>query len=170
MRFFKSVVIFAVFSLVTLFCYAQMPVPASPTPAPLSTLTPLPSPAPAQPVPAASPAGSALAADPDIQPPSWVLGVLEAAKSLPVVGPIVTKVAIYLGVLCSILTALVCFLLTSLKAVSGVANIAGLAEFTTKLESFKTGPIMYWLKYFSMYNAQKPAVAQAALSIEKPAA
>ncbi len=104
----------------------------------------------------APPAGTVPVAEP-AAPPQWAEAVLVAAQKLPVVGPIVSKIILYLGIFSSILTALVAFLLTILKAISGIANLTGLVSFAEKLQVFRDGKIMYWLKYLSMFNAKKPS-------------
>ena len=88
-------------------------------------------------------------------PPKWVEELIVIAQDLPVVGPIVSKVLIYLGIISAILTSLIAFLLTAISALSKVLNLAGLVNFAAKLQAFKDGPIMYWLKYASLFNAKK---------------
>lgn len=101
-------------------------------------------------------------------PPQWVLDVLASAQKLPTIGPIISKAVVYLGVLCSLLTGLVAFLLTGINALKGVVNLAGLADFAAKLEAFKDGKILYYLKFFSAFNAQKTALAPAPSDQSKP--
>jgi hypothetical protein len=115
-----------------------------------------PSVAPEPAVPVAEPAA----------PPKWAQDLLVQAEKLPVVGPIISKALVYAGILVSVLTAIVAFLLTLLSAVSGIAGLSGLAAFASKIQAFKDGKIMYWLKYLSMFNAQKPVVAAAGAPAE----
>jgi hypothetical protein len=109
-----------------------------------------------------SPALALTAADPVVvkdtsaAPPIWMQDVLVSIKKLPMVGPLVVKVLNWLGVLCSILTALAAFVMVVLKALTGVLNVAQLTELSAKVQAFQDGKILYWLKYLSMFNAQKP--------------
>ncbi len=89
-------------------------------------------------------------------PPKWAEDVIVQAEKLPVVGPIVSKVLLYSGILSAILTSLIAFLLTSLYAVSKISQLAGANDLAAKVEEFKNGKVMYWLKYLSMFNAKKP--------------
>lgn len=88
-------------------------------------------------------------------PPQWAQDVLMSAEGLPIVGPLVAKALVYAGILAAILSALVLCLLTILNALSGVLNFSGLATAVLAIQDFKNGKIMYWLKYFSLFNAQK---------------
>lgn len=97
-------------------------------------------------------------------PPQFAQDIIVAAQKLPVIGPFVAKGLLYLGILSSILTAAIAFLLTVLSALSGIASLANLTSFGSKLVAFRDGKIMYWLKYLSMFNAQKPTVQVAAVS------
>lgn len=90
-------------------------------------------------------------------PPQWLQDLIIAAQSFPIVGPYLTKIMMYIGVIGSILTALVAFLLTGINILSGIASFSGLGGIATVLMNFKNGPIMYWITYFSNFNAQKPA-------------
>jgi hypothetical protein len=129
--------------------------------------TPLP-PAPTT-TPAASSAQVSVAAP--AAPPQWAQELLVFIQNMPVVGPIISKAIVYIGIVGSLITALVAFLLTALKALSGISGLAGLANLQTTIQNFKNGPIMYWLMYFSNFNAQKqPSVAAAVASAVKKAA
>lgn len=93
-------------------------------------------------------------------PPQWAVDVMTTAQELPVIGPIVSKALLYLGIVSSIVTAFLAFLLTSLNALKSLSNFAGLVSITQKLETFQNSQIMYWLKYVSLFNASKKVVAQ----------
>jgi hypothetical protein len=88
-------------------------------------------------------------------PPTWAQEVMVTAQKLPLVGPILTKAVLYLGILSSLLTSFVAFVLGALKLVSTVSNLAGIAGFADKVVAFQNGKFMYWLKFFSMFNAKK---------------
>jgi len=55
----------------------------------------------------------------------------------------------------------VTFLIGACKALqfTGLAGIIGLEQ---ALETFQGGPIMYWLKYLSIFNAKSPPQNKAA--------
>lgn len=91
-------------------------------------------------------------------PPKWAEDLIMASQGLPVAGPFISKALLYLGIISSILTALTAFVLTVANVLKGISNIAGLTNFSMKVDDFKNGKIMYWLKYFSMFNAKKAVV------------
>jgi hypothetical protein len=156
-----------VFCLLTFATAAFAQTPASPAPAPAAVASPLPAiaplPATATPVvvapspivaPAQVPVGDVAVAAP-AAPPAWFQEVLTNAQSLPVVGPYIAKALVWLGIIAALLTALVAFLLAISASLKGVLNVAGLNNFATEVQAFQDGKIMYWIKYFSMFNAQK---------------
>lgn len=102
------------------------------------------------------PVGSVAVATP-AAPPSWAQDLIVTVEKLPVVGPFVAKALLYLGILASILTVLVATILTILNSLSGVFTASGLSEAAAAIIKFRDGPIMYWLKFLSLFNAQKPA-------------
>jgi len=89
-------------------------------------------------------------------PPEWAQELIAAAEKLPVVGPIVSKVLVWVGILAGITTTLVGTLLGIINTLMGVANLSGLASAAAALANFRDGKIMYWLKFFSLFNAKKP--------------
>ena len=98
----------------------------------------------------------ALTADPILNPPSWLAQLIVSLKEFPVVGPYAVTVLQWLGVLVSILTGLLAFLLMALKSLSTVLNFASLFSLAEKIKALENSKVMYWLKYFSMFNATKP--------------
>ena len=88
-------------------------------------------------------------------PPAWAQDVLEIAEKTPYVGPYLSKALVYVGVLSTIVTAFIAFLLTGLAALARVLNFAGLVRFAAKVAIFRDGKFMYWLKYISLFNAKK---------------
>lgn len=88
-------------------------------------------------------------------PPQWLVEALKLVYGLPTIGPILAKVMQWAGVLAVILTSLVAFLLGIVAILKPVANWAGLKNFAILLDEFKNSKIMYYLKYLSMFNAQK---------------
>lgn len=104
---------------------------------------------------APSPSPSVVAVAEPAAPPQWAQDLISTAQSLPVVGPVVSKVLLYLGILSSILTLLAGFVLSTISVIARVSNLAGLGVVAARVTEFKSGPIMYWLKFFSLFNAQK---------------
>lgn len=88
-------------------------------------------------------------------PPSWLEDAVVTAKQLPVIGPFVVIVFKWLGLLVAITTALFAFLWTVLKSLQGVANSTSLYGLSTKLAGIENSKVMYYLKAFSAFNAQK---------------
>jgi hypothetical protein len=89
-------------------------------------------------------------------PPAWAQDVMVAAQKLPVVGPFISKALLILGIVAAILTALAGFLISAIQALKGVFTWAGLTDAANVLVVFQSGRFMYWLKFFSMFNAKKP--------------
>ncbi len=104
----------------------------------------------------AAPAVDTVAVAEPAAPPKWAENLMVAAQKFPVIGPILAKVLLFTGIISSILTALAAFLLSSMSAISRGFNLAGLVVAAQKIEAFKKGKIMYWLQYFSLFNAEKP--------------
>jgi hypothetical protein len=91
-----------------------------------------------------------------VTPPDFVVKLLTFVQGLPVVGPIVSKVVQIAAIAGSILTLLVAFLLSLLKIVAPLMSAVsadGVAAFLTAQQNSKW---MYWLKYFSFFNAKTP--------------
>jgi len=89
------------------------------------------------------------------QPPEWLVKTLEHIYAIPVVGPVVAKAVQWLGVIAVILSSLVAFLMVSVRALIPVLNYARLASFAMALQKFEASKVMYYLKYFSLFNAKK---------------
>lgn len=88
-------------------------------------------------------------------PPAWAQDVMVAAQKLPVVGPIISKALLLLGIVAAILTALAGFLISALQALKAMFTWGGLTNAANAIVAFQSGRFMYWLKFFSMFNAQK---------------
>ena len=146
------VMFFAIFSLSVFADSAQtvgMPVPvvSAPVPPPPAVAPAIAAPAAVAVVPVAEPAA----------PPTWMQNLIVFVQGLPVIGPIAAKVFMYAGLLSVILTSLVAFLLGILSVLSkAFGSVGALQSLSAWIEEFKDGPIMYWLMYFSNFNAQKP--------------
>lgn len=105
----------------------------------------------------ASPSPSVVAVAEPAAPPAWAQQLMVTAQKLPVIGPIVSKALLYLGILASVLTMLAGFLIGALQAISGAFSYAGLTNAVAAIGAFQNGKFMYYLKYFSLFNAQKPS-------------
>ena len=105
-------------------------------------------PAPVAVVPVAAPAA----------PPAWIQSLLTVVSNLPIIGPYASKAMLYVGMLSLVLTSLVAFLLGLMSTLSAAfGSIPALQSISAWIEEFKDGQFMYWLKYFSNFNAQKPS-------------
>jgi hypothetical protein len=130
----------------------------------VSTAMPTPMPAVSTPVAAPSPAATPVpvvtvqAAAPTT-PPTWALELLTTVQGLPVIGPLASQAIMYLGIFAAILTSITAALLAILSSLSGVMTFSGLTKAVAWIQGFKNGKIMYWLTYFSNFNAQKPPSA-----------
>lgn len=88
-------------------------------------------------------------------PPTWLQDALLQAKNIPFIGPYVVMVFQWLGVVVTLLTGLFAFLWAALKSLQVVASAAQLAGLAEKLAMLENSKIMYYLKAFSAFNAQK---------------
>lgn len=109
----------------------------------------------ASPAPAASPQPMVAVAEP-AAPPVWAQDMMTTAEKLPVIGPIVTKALLYLGIVSSLLTMFCAFLISVLGVLESAFSWSKLFTAATAIADFKNGKIMYWIKFFSMFNAKKP--------------
>ncbi len=155
----RPIILFFLFLCVIPACpsYADSP---TPTPSITVTLTP-PAPSAVAPSNTTSPGPAVTVAAP-AAPPQWAQDLMVQAEKLPVVGPIVTKVMLWAGILGAILTTLVGALLGILNMLTGIANLSGLTRYATLLAAFRDGKVMYWLKFFSLFNAKQPPTTGSA--------
>lgn len=90
-------------------------------------------------------------------PPQWLVEALKMVAKLPMIGPILTKIFQWAGVLSVVLTLLVAFLLGIVKALKAVMSFSPKWESWVQwLEAFEHGQFMYYLKFLSMFNAKQP--------------
>jgi hypothetical protein len=145
--------------LCTSLAFAQTPVTAPPlvvaSPAPQVV-------APASPISTVN--ANAVAQNPDAAPPAWATEFLVFIEKLPVVGPYVGTIMMYLGILGALMTALVAFLLSVANALKAVTTWAGLANFAALIQTFQQSKIMYWLTTLSLFNAKAPPAQQSLAS------
>lgn len=122
--------------------YAQSPKPSiAPSPAPSEVAT------------------FVIAPDPAVvAPPTWLVQALDVAYKFPMVGPLAAKAAQWLGVILSILTILAGAAIGVIRALSTVLSAASLAPIAQKIASMEGSKVVYWLKFFSAFNAPKPVV------------
>lgn len=106
--------------------------------------------------PAAVEAPAAVVVPEPAAPPEWATKILLTASELPIVGPILSKALLYLGIFAALLTSLVGFLLGAIVILQKGFSAAGLAKFAAVLAAFRDGKIMYYLKFLSNFNAKKP--------------
>jgi hypothetical protein len=95
-------------------------------------------------------------------PPAWAQDLMMTAQKLPVVGPIVSKTLLILGIVSSILTMLSAFLMSVIALLSGAFSYAGLAATAARIQAFQSSKFMYWIKFFSLFNAKKAEEQKAA--------
>jgi len=53
------------------------------------------------------------------------------------------------------------------EVLAPVLNLAKLATMSAAISAFENGTVMYWLKFFSMYNAKKSDVAAVTVDAAK---
>lgn len=87
--------------------------------------------------------------------PAWLDKILAILSGLPVVGPVVVEILKYLGVFAVVITSFTAFLMASVRALVAGFNVAKLVELAAKLKAFEDSKVMYYLKYFSLFNAPK---------------
>ncbi len=92
--------------------------------------------------------------DPVFVPPAWLESVLLSLAALPTLGPILVKVGQWAGVFAVASTTLAVSAVAILHALGAALKRADLEELAKKIEA-KAKPVVYWLKYFSLFNAKK---------------
>lgn len=92
-------------------------------------------------------------------PPMWAQDVMVSAEKLPVIGPVVTKAVLYFGILSALLTSFAAFVLSALAILQKAFSFAGLAKAASAIVAFQNSKFMYYLKFLSSFNAQKPVQA-----------
>lgn len=136
---------------------AQVAASASPTSAPVA--------APA----AVAPPVPTVAVQAPAAPPEFVQELLTTVSNLPVVGPYVSKILMYLNILGGILTALVVFLLAVSASLKSAFNWAGLDAMVTWIQNFQQSKIMFWITSISNIPVHKTPAAVGAPPVQ-PAA
>lgn len=94
--------------------------------------------------------------DPSLVPPIWFQDLIISAEGLPTIGPIVVKALQWGSILITLLTAICGCFIVICKSLSGIANFSNLSNLAQSVETFENGKIMYYLKFLSAFNAQKP--------------
>lgn len=93
--------------------------------------------------------------DPMFIPPTWLQDMMLVIKGLPIVGPYVVEALKWVGVATVIISAMTGAVLTVLKALQGALHLAKLDAMAEKVKAFENSKFIFWLKYFSNFNAQK---------------
>ena len=93
--------------------------------------------------------------DPMFIPPTWLQDMMLVIKGLPIVGPYVVEALKWVGVATVILSSMTGAVLTVLKALQGALKLAKLEAMAEKIKAFENSKFIFWLKYFSNFNAQK---------------
>jgi hypothetical protein len=88
--------------------------------------------------------------------PAYLPQILSFLKSIPYVGPVVSKVLAVVSVVCTVATALYIFLLTLFSIPEVLARWAGAQKIADFIKKYG-GVVLKWLKYLSIFNAQKKA-------------
>jgi hypothetical protein len=92
--------------------------------------------------------------DPVAVPPEWVANVLVWVKTLPYVGPVVVEILKWVGLVAGVMTALSVMAQALLAIPEIAARFAGAPGLAEKIK-YWSDKILYWLKYFSVFNAKK---------------
>lgn len=132
-----------------------------------------PSPTPvATPVVVSSPVNTTVAVAAPAALPELAQQALVFAEKLPVVGPYVSKILLWIGIIATLMTTIVASLLSLLKILAGIASLSNaplLVSITKFLTDLQTGKIMYYLQMVSVFNAKKPAVDPTVQPLAKAA-
>lgn len=111
--------------------------------------------------------GYAVAVDPSVVPPDWLLSLLMTLKPLPYIGPTIIFIAKWSSIIAIITTALAGFLIALSKGLSFVSELAPALAWMGKVADFLNKLIPY-LKWASMLNEPKPWAPQVAAKTEPP--
>lgn len=89
--------------------------------------------------------------------PDWAIGILKAAQKFPTIGPVISQIMMYIGILGGILTSAILFLLGVLRSLSGIAWFTNAASLAQKLKNFQNSKFMMWLLAFSNVPMAHPS-------------
>lgn len=99
----------------------------------------------------------------DLTPPpvdpslAWAVELVKKITELPYIGHFLVLLGQWWIAVTTIMSAFIAFILVTLRTLIPLLNFAGLVSAAEKIDAFKSGKVMYWLKYFSaFFNAQKP--------------
>jgi len=118
---------------------------------------------PPPPPPAAATSQPVVAPDPHALP-EWLAKAIDTVEEVPIVGPYVSTAMKWVGLVAAVMTTVVTGLLGLILGLSSILKLAKLETWAASLQALTNGPVMYWLKFFSMYNAAKPTAVVAATS------
>ncbi len=107
--------------------------------------------------PAASPIQSPVQAEQlDVDPiPQGVVDTLSAIENLPYLGPVVSKIILWAGILGTLMTILATFVIGVIKALGPVLANSKMQDTEAFVQKLLDSKAVYYLKWFSFYNAKK---------------
>ena len=112
-------------------------------------------------VPATSPINQAALEDVAADPiPQGLVDTLSAIESLPYIGPVVSKIIMYAGILGTLMTILATFVIGVIKAVGPVLANQKSQDVEAFVQKALDSKVVYYLKWFSFYNAKKKPVVE----------
>lgn len=106
-------------------------------------------------------------AEPIWMPPDWLKTLLTIGAGFPGVGPILVKVIMYLSIFLTVATILCGAFIGVIRSLAGVMNISGMSALADKVQAFEDGTIMYYMKYFSAFNAPAPVAPVEVIELKK---
>jgi hypothetical protein len=92
--------------------------------------------------------------DASLVPPDWLAGLLIWLQSMPYVGPVLATIFKWIGVVSAVFTALSVAAQVIFALPEVAARFAGAPALAEKIK-YWSDKILYWLKFFSIRNAQK---------------
>ena len=84
----------------------------------------------------------------------WLGMILQFLLGVPKVGAILVKLLEIMSIVSVGMTALAAAFQAFIKGSEGIAKLAGASE-KAKMIAEKGDKVLYWIKYFSMFNAKK---------------
>jgi hypothetical protein len=87
--------------------------------------------------------------------PAWLAPVIVQAEAMPSIGASVQTCMAWAGAISGIATGFSVFLMVLFGSLAGVTHAAGFTAFSTKVQAWEA-KVMPWVKYWSMFNVQKP--------------
>lgn len=101
-----------------------------------------------------------------LAPPSWLGGLLLTLQGLPVVGPYLVIAFQWIAIVSAIFTVLSIAVQAIFSLPEVTARFAGAPALADKIKNV-SDKIVYWLKFFSIRNAQTPIPAASVNALAK---